>query len=46
MKPVSRKAAGRWLLAIALALGFFYGLDHLVMRVQGLPLAWNMAPRN
>jgi len=46
VKTVSRKTAGRWLLAFSLALGFFYGLHHLVTRAQGPPPAWNMAPRN
>jgi len=46
VRRVSRKAAGRWLAALGLALVFFYGLDHLVMRAQGLPLSWNMSPRN
>ena len=43
---MNRKTATRWLAVLGLTLVFFYGLDHLVMRAQGLPLSWNMAPRN
>jgi len=40
-----RKGVRRWVLVLAATLAFFYGLDHALMRAQGLPLSWNMAPR-
>jgi hypothetical protein len=42
----ARKAMGRWIVALAVTLAFFYGLDHVLMSAQGLPLSWNMAPGN
>lgn len=33
-----------WLLAMAVSLVFFYGLDHLSMNMQGLPLNWDLTP--
>ncbi len=35
-----------WLGALVIALAVFYGLDHFVMGIQGLPLGWNLAPAN
>lgn len=35
-----------WVAAMAIALAIFYGLDHFVMGVQGLPLDWTLAPAN
>ncbi len=35
-----------WAVALAIALATFYGLDHFVMGIQGLPLSWNLAPAN
>lgn len=35
-----------WVVALAIALAVFYGLDHFVMSIQGLPLSWNLAPAN
>jgi len=35
-----------WAVALAIALAVFYGLDHFVMSIQGLPLSWNLAPVN
>jgi len=35
-----------WLAATAIALAIFYGLDHFVMSIQGLPLTWTLAPAN
>ena len=46
MTSDSRKAMGRWIVVIAATLVFFYGLDHLIMGAQGLPLNWNMTPGN
>lgn len=46
MRPDTRRAMGRWILVLAATLVFFYGLDHVLMRAQGLPLSWNMAPGN
>jgi hypothetical protein len=39
-----KKALIRWIVVLAVTLVFFYGLDQLLMRAQGLPLSWNMAP--
>lgn len=36
----------RWILALAVALVFFYGMDQLLMSAQGLPLDWNLSPQN
>ncbi len=33
-----------WLVAFAAVLIFFYGLDHLVMNMQGLPLNIDLTP--
>lgn len=35
-----------WLAATGIALAIFYGLDHFVMSIQGLPLNWTLAPAN
>jgi len=35
-----------WVAALAIALAAFYGLDHFVMSIQGLPLNWNLTPAN
>jgi len=36
----------RWILVLAVTLAFYYGLDHVLMRAQGLPLNWKLAPGN
>jgi len=46
VSPDTRKAVGRWIVVMAATLAFFYGLDHFIMSVQGLPLDWNMTPGN
>ncbi len=33
-----------WLVAFAVVLIFFYGLDHLIMNMQGLPLNIDLTP--
>lgn len=33
-----------WTVAAAIALLAFYGLDHFVMSIQGLPLNWDLTP--
>jgi hypothetical protein len=33
-----------WLIALAVVLLAFYGLDLLVMGIQGLPLNWDLTP--
>ncbi len=33
-----------WLGAIAVTVLFFYGLDHIIMSMQGLPLNMNLTP--
>ena len=33
-----------WTLALAVTLVGFYGLDHLIMGIQGLPLNWDLTP--
>ena len=33
-----------WAVAFLLALLYFYGLDHLIMSVQGLPLNLDLTP--
>ncbi len=33
-----------WVVAMAIALLAFYGLDHFIMGIQGLPLNWDLAP--
>lgn len=39
-----RKNLQIWLVAFAAVLVFFYGLDHLVMNMQGLPLNLDLTP--
>lgn len=46
MGAATASAARRWAVLIAATLAFFYGMDHLLMSAQGLPLTWSMAPRN
>ncbi len=33
-----------WLVALGVTLAAFYGLDHLSMNMQGLPLNWDLTP--
>ena len=33
-----------WVLALFIVIGLFYGLNHLVMSMQGLPLNIDMTP--
>ena len=33
-----------WLTAFAVVTIYFYGLDHFIMSVQGLPLNMNLTP--
>ena len=33
-----------WGAVLLVSLVFFYGLNHLVMGLQGLPLAWDLTP--
>ena len=33
-----------WALALTVTLAAFYGLDHLIMSMQGLPLNWDLTP--
>jgi len=33
-----------WLFALASVLAFFYGMDHLIMSLQGLPLHLDLSP--
>ncbi len=33
-----------WLIVFAVVLVYFYGLDHFIMSVQGLPLNMNLTP--
>jgi hypothetical protein len=33
-----------WVLATAVAVVMFYGVDHAVMGLQGLPLNWDLTP--
>jgi len=40
----TRPALLQALAAVLLVLLFFYGLDHVVMSMQGLPLGWDLAP--
>ncbi|MCF6280829.1 MAG: hypothetical protein L3J28_01255 [Candidatus Polarisedimenticolaceae bacterium] len=30
--------------AFGIALAVFYGLDHFIMNIQGLPLNWDLTP--
>ena len=32
------------LLAVVLVLAAFYGLNHFIMSIQGLPLNWDLTP--
>ncbi len=46
-KTGGQKANGKlmiWAVATAIALLTFYGLDHFVMSIQGLPLDWDLTP--
>lgn len=38
------KSIQLWLGAFAVVLLYFYGLDHFIMSVQGLPLNMNLTP--
>jgi hypothetical protein len=31
-------------IAFGIALAVFYGLDHFIMNIQGLPLNWDLTP--
>ena len=33
-----------WVLALTIVIGLFYGLNHLVMSTQGLPLNIDLTP--
>ncbi len=33
-----------WVVALLISLIAFYGLDHFVMNIQGLPLNWDLTP--
>jgi hypothetical protein len=33
-----------WVVAVAVSAALFYGLDHGVMAMQGLPLNWDLSP--
>lgn len=33
-----------WIIAFAVVLLYYYGLDHFIMSVQGLPLNFNLTP--
>ncbi len=33
-----------WLLAILIVVSLFYGLNHLIMSMQGLPLNFDLTP--
>ena len=46
MKAGSFETIRRWLLVLAVTLIFFYGMDHILMSAQGLPLGWTLAPQN
>ncbi|VAW99518.1 hypothetical protein MNBD_GAMMA21-1956 [hydrothermal vent metagenome] len=35
-----------WVAALVIAAAIFYGLDHFVMSIQGLPLNWDLTPAN
>lgn len=35
-----------WLFALLVTMIAFYGLDHFVMSMQGLPLNWDLTPRD
>lgn len=38
------KSLTRWLLAMVIVIGLFYGLNHIVMSTQGLPLNLDLTP--
>ena len=40
------KVVRRWLIVLVITLALFYAMDHALMGVQGLPLDWNLSPRN
>jgi hypothetical protein len=33
-----------WAIALLVVTAGFYGLDHLVMNIQGLPINWDLTP--
>ena len=33
-----------WVVAIVITLVVFYGMNHFVMSIQGLPLNWDLTP--
>lgn len=35
---------GYWVAALAVIAALFYGLDHGIMAMQGLPLNWDLSP--
>ena len=46
MNSDTAKTVRRWAVVLAATLAFFYGMDHVLMSAQGLPLSWNMSPRS
>ncbi|MEE8366158.1 MAG: hypothetical protein V3R76_10255 [Gammaproteobacteria bacterium] len=38
------KTLTHWLLAAVIVISLFYGLNHIVMSMQGLPLNLNLTP--
>lgn len=44
MTAKHRTALWLWLAAFAVVVSFFYGMDHLVMGAQGLPLHADLSP--
>ena len=38
------KSLTHWLLAMVIVIGLFYGLNHIVMSMQGLPLNIDLTP--
>ncbi len=41
---MSLKTITIWLVTFVLVLLFFYGLNHSIMGMQGLPLNWDLTP--
>ena len=40
----SNKPLVNWVLAAILVVGLFYGLNHMIMSMQGLPLNLDLTP--
>lgn len=43
-KPGTKERVLVWVTVLVITLIVFYGMNHLVMGMQGLPLNWDLTP--